>query len=144
MIHVLRRDGFAIEKRRLQRIRLELGLRRTIHGLDKEEVDRILQQALRDELDKGVIEAYGRTHLYYHFRMMGYVLPRTRLLLQLMLLSRSDTRESYTHDCPTAPAYTMSITVGPDGIAIVLDHCHNKNPKRSFLLTPCYFRGSFR
>ena len=31
-----------------------------------------LQEIVEEELEKGTIEDFGRTHLYYHFRALGH------------------------------------------------------------------------
>jgi hypothetical protein len=77
MLRILRQDGFIIEPRRLQKIRLEEGVRllRSSRWLDEadEEAQIVrLQEIVEEELEKGTIEDFGRTHLYYHFRALGH------------------------------------------------------------------------
>jgi hypothetical protein len=77
MLRILRQDGFTIEPRRLQKIRLEEGVRllRSTRWLDEadEEAQMVrLQEIVEEELEKGTIEDFGRTHLYYHFRALGH------------------------------------------------------------------------
>ena len=82
MLRILRLEGFSVEQRRLQRIRLELGLRRSTHGMDLEarhEDQNRLEEIVRQELDWGKIESYGRGHLYYHFRSLHVIISRDRL-----------------------------------------------------------------
>jgi hypothetical protein len=77
MLRILRQDGFTIEPRRLQRIRLEesthlLRSTRWINEADEDAQIVKLQEIVEEELEKGTIEDFGRTHLYYHFRALGH------------------------------------------------------------------------
>src|SRR5579871_6848719 len=77
MLRILRQDGFTIEPRRLQRIRREEGIRllrttRWMNQADEEAQMVRLQEIVEEELEKGAIEDFGRTHLYYHFRALGH------------------------------------------------------------------------
>jgi hypothetical protein len=76
MLQVLRQEGFQIKSRTLQRIRLSMGLHRRL-SLDRyEEIDGILKEVVRKELDKGGIEGYGRGLLYTHFRSHMHIISR--------------------------------------------------------------------
>ena len=44
-----------------------------------EEDQQRLEAIVRQELDNGVIESYGRNHLYYHFRSLKVKVSRDRL-----------------------------------------------------------------
>jgi hypothetical protein len=87
MLRILRQDGFTIEPRCLQKIRLEPDnhLLRSTRWMSEAEVEAQttrLQEIVEEELEKGTIEDYGRTHLYYHFRSLGHrdvVITRKRL-----------------------------------------------------------------
>jgi len=82
MLEVLKADGYKIEKRRLAQIRKELGLRRSICGMELEALEddqRRLEAIIKAELDNGVIESFGRGHLYYYFRSLKVVVSRDRL-----------------------------------------------------------------
>lgn len=76
ILHVLQQEGFQIKRRTLQRIRLSMGLHRRL-SLDRyEEIDSILKEVVRKELDKGGIEGYGRGLLYTHFRSHMHIISR--------------------------------------------------------------------
>ena len=77
MLRILRRYGFTIEPRRLQKIRLEEGVcllrsTRWLSEVDKKAQTDKLQEIVEEELEKGTIKDFGRIHLYYHFRALGH------------------------------------------------------------------------
>jgi hypothetical protein len=89
MLEVLKADGYKIEKRRLARIRKQLGLRRSTRGMDLEALEedqQRLEAIVKTELDNGVIESYGRNHLYYHFRSLQVLVSRNRLFYTIKRL----------------------------------------------------------
>ena len=61
-------SGFQIKKTGIKRIRLELGLARKMHTLDREAMDAQLFGVLKEELDDGHIEGYRRGLLYTYFK----------------------------------------------------------------------------
>ncbi|KAF2469932.1 uncharacterized protein BDR25DRAFT_343225 [Lindgomyces ingoldianus] len=80
MLHVLHNEGFQIGKYTLVRLRFELGLRRRVRGVEQsQQADELVQQLVGQELEKGVIDGYGRGYLYTHFRQRGHIIARDRL-----------------------------------------------------------------
>lgn len=73
----LHREGFQISLDTLRKLRQQLGLRRRT---DDPEAQRIQEnqiiEVLRQEIQDGSIEGYGRGLLYTHLRQKGYVFPR--------------------------------------------------------------------
>jgi hypothetical protein len=69
-------NGFQIKKTGIKRIRLELGLARKMHTLDREAMDAQLFGVLKEELDDGRIEGYGRGLLYTYFKRQGRLVTR--------------------------------------------------------------------
>jgi len=76
ILDVLRQEGFKIQPRALRRIRKKMGLIRRLPGRDREEADKKLLAVVEAELNKGKIEAFGRSHLYYHFRSQQHIVSR--------------------------------------------------------------------
>ena len=77
MLRILRQDGFTVEPRRLQKIRLEEGVRllhstRWMNEADEEAQTVKLQEIVEEELEKGTIKDFGQTHLYCHFRALDH------------------------------------------------------------------------
>src|SRR5262249_50056310 len=86
MLEVLQAEGYKIERRSLARIRKQLGLRRSTCGMDLQalkEDQQQLEAIIKAELNNGVIESYGRNHLYYHFRSIQVVVSRDRLFYDI-------------------------------------------------------------
>lgn len=80
MLLILQGEGFKITKYTLVRLRFELGLRRRVRGIEQcQEADRLVQRLVAEELEKGVIDGYGRRYLYTHFRQRGHIIARDRL-----------------------------------------------------------------
>ena len=74
---VLRDEGIAISSQRLSRLRLQLGLyRRTNIREQRLEAREIAQRVVAEELEKGVIQSYGKQKLYDHFRRRGLMVSR--------------------------------------------------------------------
>jgi len=69
-------NGFQIKKTGIKRIRLELGLARKMHTIDREVMDAQLFGVLKEELDDGHIEGYGRGLLYTYFKRQGRLVTR--------------------------------------------------------------------
>jgi hypothetical protein len=80
MLQVLEQEGFQLGKYALVRLRFELNLRRRIRSPEQQrEADIIVRRLVAQELEKGVIDGYGRTYLYTFFRQQGYIIARNRL-----------------------------------------------------------------
>jgi arginine repressor len=77
ILPTLHREGFQIAGITLKRLRQQLGLRRRT---DDPEAQRIQEnqilEVLRQEIQDGSIEGYGRGLLHTHLRQKGYVFPR--------------------------------------------------------------------
>ena len=77
ILEVLRHEDFEIGEQRLVRIRKELGLLRRISTIEEgQAADVQLRQIVRDELEKGTIQGFGRGYLYTHFRGLGHIASR--------------------------------------------------------------------
>jgi hypothetical protein len=71
MLHILQSRGFRMTKWTLPVLRKSMGLNRRVSVFQREESDRQLREIVREQLDNGQIEAYGRTLLDSHFRSHG-------------------------------------------------------------------------
>jgi hypothetical protein len=82
ILTVLRDEGFKIGKYTLIRLRFELGLKRRVCGVEAmQEADRLVRRLVTEELEKGVIDGYGRRYLATHFRQNGHIVARYSLPL---------------------------------------------------------------
>ena len=81
MVSILRRDGFDISKRTLQRRRLELGLYKRLDIAKAQQLEEMLGLVLQDAYSKGHIEDWGRGHLYTYLRSQYNVVGRYVLLV---------------------------------------------------------------
>jgi hypothetical protein len=80
MLTGLQKEGFNIGKYTLVRLRFELGLRRSIRGVQQyQEADQLIRRLVAQELEKGVIDGYGRRYLHTHFWQRGIIVARDRL-----------------------------------------------------------------
>lgn len=80
ILAVLQAEGFNIGKYVLVRLRFELGLRRRIRGVEEQQkADELVRRLVAEELEKGVIDGYGRGYLHTHFRQRGHIIARDRL-----------------------------------------------------------------
>ena len=76
ILYILDQEGYTIGKTGLKRLRKELGLIRRISRFDREKADEKLREVVLQELDKGLIEGYGRGYLYHHFRNQMHLVSR--------------------------------------------------------------------
>jgi hypothetical protein len=77
IIRALEKDGIKISQSTLTAIRLRIGLqRRVVNPEDIQQTDDIVREAVREQLNSGRIEGYGRGHLYRFFRLKGYNIAR--------------------------------------------------------------------
>jgi hypothetical protein len=72
---------YNINKTQVTRLRREMGLLRRLSVFEREERDTQLFEILREELDNGRIEGYGRRLLRDYFQKNGQLVARYRLLL---------------------------------------------------------------
>jgi hypothetical protein len=80
LLSALQNEGYNIGKYTLVRLRFELGLRRRIRGVEQQRLaNELVQRLVTQELQKGVIDGYGRGYLYTHFRQQGHIIGRDRL-----------------------------------------------------------------
>ena len=86
MLHALKHEGYRIEKTSLVRIRREQRLWRRLSLFDRAGLEEQLQEAIKEELDKGSIEGYGRGLLYTHFRTIGFIATRFEILFYLIYI----------------------------------------------------------
>jgi Clr5 domain len=76
LLRALQAEGFEVAPRTLQRLRLQLGLRRRTNLIEAQlQVDEIIQ-GIQEELEKGTIEGYGKELLHRHFRTRGFIVAR--------------------------------------------------------------------
>lgn len=80
ILEVLARDGTPISNDSLKQIRRRLGIRLRIDDKDeqRQQKDEILE-VLEEEQGFGLIEGYGRGHLYAHLRRHGHIYARDRI-----------------------------------------------------------------
>ncbi|EED24632.1 hypothetical protein TSTA_079870 [Talaromyces stipitatus ATCC 10500] len=80
IIRALERDGIKISQSTLTTIQLWIGLqRRVVKPEDIQHTDNIVREAVREQLNSGHIEGYGRGHLYRFFRIQGYNIARNSI-----------------------------------------------------------------
>jgi hypothetical protein len=78
ILEEIRDDGFSISKRTLATVRKNHGMeRRHNHFTDQEE--HRYRTIIQNQLDKGVIDSYGRKYLHVHFRTNGFNIARDKL-----------------------------------------------------------------
>ena len=76
ILYILEQEGYTIGKWGLKSIRKQLGLVRRVSRFNREEADQRLREVVQEELDKGLIEGYGRGYLYHHFRNQMHIVSR--------------------------------------------------------------------
>ena len=72
--------GININTYQVTRLRREMGLLRRLSVFERAERDTQLFEILREELDSGRIEGYGRRLLRDYFQKMGHLVTRYHLL----------------------------------------------------------------
>ena len=74
---MLHREGFQISQDTLRKLRQQLGLRRRTDGPEAQRLqENQITEILRQEIQDGSIEGYGRALLHTHLRQKGYIFPR--------------------------------------------------------------------
>lgn len=77
LYRALQTEGYQLGERALQRLRFELGLKRRHRTAeDQKEADETANGVITEELQKGVIQGYGRGLLYAHFHQLGVHIAR--------------------------------------------------------------------
>lgn len=77
LLPILQREGFQISHDVLKKLRQKLGLRRRTDGPEAQRIqENQITEVLRQEIQDGSIEGYGRGLLHTHLRQKGYVFPR--------------------------------------------------------------------
>jgi hypothetical protein len=80
MLIELKRQGFHIGPYTLVRLRFQLGLRRRIRDpTEQKEAESVVQALIKEGLQSGAIDGYGKQYLYIHFRQMGMNIARDRM-----------------------------------------------------------------
>jgi hypothetical protein len=98
ILHVLKLEEFKVEKWSLARMRRNMGLWRRLSVFDRAQQEDQLREAIKEELDKGTIEGYGKGLLYTHFRAAGYIATRfTRLHITFVLDSVTNAFQQKIH-----------------------------------------------
>ena len=85
MLHALKIEGYQIGKTSLERIRREQRLWRRLSIFDRAALEEQLQEAIKEELDKGSIEGYGQRLLYHHFRTIGFIATQSKTIFSLYI-----------------------------------------------------------
>jgi hypothetical protein len=80
MLHALKIEGYQLGRTSLVRIQREQRLWRRLSIFDRAALKEQLQEAIKEELDKGSIEGYGRGLLYTHFRTIGFIATRFEII----------------------------------------------------------------
>ena len=77
LLRTLQQEGYQTGKYSLVRIRKELGLKRRLRtNEEQDQAEELAQYTLTEELQKGVVEGYGRGLLYAHFQQLGIHIAR--------------------------------------------------------------------
>jgi hypothetical protein len=76
ILHALKHEEYQIEMTSLVRIRREQKLWRRLSVFNRAALKEQLQEAIKDELNKGFIKGYRRRLLYTHFRTIGFIATR--------------------------------------------------------------------
>lgn len=80
MLRVLQQESFSVGKTGLVRLRFELNLRQSLRTEEQRtQAEQVVRRLVEEELKKGVIDGYGRTFLFTHFRQRGHIIARDRL-----------------------------------------------------------------
>ena len=80
LVRILEYDGFSIGLKRLRTIRTDMGLRKQIQRGQAEAVEQQIRKVLKEELDQGNVEDYGRKHLYTYMRQKYNLIGRYALV----------------------------------------------------------------
>jgi hypothetical protein len=88
ILHALKCEGYWIEMTSLVRIRREQKLWRRLLVFDQAALEEQLQEAIKDELNKGSIKGYRRRLLYTHFCTTGFIATRFEIfyIIQFFLV----------------------------------------------------------
>jgi DNA polymerase III delta prime subunit len=76
LLRALQNEGFEITARILRRLRHQLGLQRRTNPVEAQQQTDEIIQAVEEELEKGIIEGYGKELLHRHFRSKGFMIAR--------------------------------------------------------------------
>jgi hypothetical protein len=72
----LQQEGYAIGKTTVERIRVAQGCKRRMTVWERADADKKLWDIVKEELDKGTIEGYGKELLQKYFRTKGHATSR--------------------------------------------------------------------
>ncbi|KAK6433424.1 hypothetical protein LTR95_010397 [Oleoguttula sp. CCFEE 5521] len=87
-VFILAEDGWPISKRRLQRMRLALGLRQRIPGADREQTEALMVEKLAYEMEHGQIEDLGKHDMYRFMRSKYNIIGRITGRSQVSVLTQ--------------------------------------------------------
>ena len=77
LYRALQTEGYQLGARALPRLRYELGLKHSLRTAEgQQEAEETAAGVITEELQKGVIEGYGRGLLYAHFQQLGVNIAR--------------------------------------------------------------------
>ena len=71
----------------LVRIQRQQGLWRWLSIFDRAALESQLQEAIKDELNKGSIEGYGRGLLYTHFYTIGFIATQFEIIVYILVFT---------------------------------------------------------
>jgi hypothetical protein len=76
IVRSLQQEGYAIGKTTVERIRVAQGCKRRMTVWERADADKKLWDIVKEELDKGTIEGYGKELLQKYFRTKGHATSR--------------------------------------------------------------------
>jgi len=77
LYRALQTEGYQLGERAVPRLRYELDLKRRLSTIeDQQEADEAAVGVITEELQKGVIQGYGRGLLHAHFQQLGVNIAR--------------------------------------------------------------------
>ena len=88
ILHALKHEGYRIEMTSLVRIRREQKLQRQLSVFNRAALEEQLQEAIKEELDKGSIKGYRRRLLYTHFHTIRFIATQYKVsyIIQIFLV----------------------------------------------------------
>lgn len=94
-VALLNIDGFQITERGLKTLRKKMGLTKRVQPWQEKELDAVIEDVLRQEYNTGVIEDFGKEHLYTyikekysHYHIIGRYDTRAHLAVGLASIEK--------------------------------------------------------
>ena len=92
---VLKTENLTTAPGKLQRLRLEKGMRRQRSRKNARSQDEEILRVIQEHLDKGVIGGYGLNHLYTYFRRNGIIISRDDLIYGMRIVDPEGVERRY-------------------------------------------------